>query len=88
MAAATTRIVVVLERKLLQRAERLRASTGESRNALVERALRRVLQAGAHERNVEQYVMVYRRVPDGPRHASLARRTASRALAFLSWKDE
>lgn len=88
MARATAKVAISLERELFRRAERLRATTGESRSALIGRALRNVLQAEADKRNVEEYVAAYRRIPDGSRDVTLARRTARRALASLPWEDE
>ena len=88
MPRATAKVAISIERELFRRAERLRATTGESRSALIGRALRQVLQAETHAKNVEQYVEAYRRTPDGRRDVSIARQMARRALEALPWEDE
>src|SRR5262245_7926972 len=88
MSRSTAKVAISLERSLFLRAERLRASTGESRSALLGRALRQVLHSEAHDRDVERYVEAYKRSPETAGDQSRARRIARRSMASLPWDDE
>jgi len=82
------KIAVSVDRELLRKAERLRGSTGETRSALVSRALRRLVIEQEHAERIEQYVEAYRRKPERPDEAELARALARRSLDGIAWEDE
>lgn len=81
----TAKIAVSLATDLLRRVERVREQTGESRSALVCRALRRLTREDAHARRVAQYVQAYRDHPETAAEVAAARASAKRALAALDW---
>jgi len=84
----TAKVAVSLDAKLLERAERMRERTGESRSALVSRALRALTGDEAHARRVREYVRAYRDTPETPAEVAAARASARRSLAALPWGDE
>ena len=88
MAGSSAKVAVSIDRSLLARAERLRTATGESRSALVSRAVRHLLRDEARARDVQEYVDAYRRVPESPVERRVARELARRSLAALPWNDE
>lgn len=88
MAEAAAKVAISLDTELLARAERLRKQTGESRSALVARALRGLLHAEERERQIAQYVDGYRRVPETIRDAAVMRKLARRAVAIVPWDNE
>jgi metal-responsive CopG/Arc/MetJ family transcriptional regulator len=87
MPRRAEKIAVSMDADLLARAEQLRETTGESRSALVSRALRRLLHAEAHAASVREYVDAYRRVPETSIDERRAHRLASRSLASLPWEE-
>jgi metal-responsive CopG/Arc/MetJ family transcriptional regulator len=86
--ARTGKIAVSLEIELLQRIETVRQQTGESRSAVVSRALRQLTQADEHSRRVVEYMTAYRDKPETAREVTAARVSARHALAALPWDDE
>lgn len=88
MARPAEKVAISLDPALLERAERLRKATGESRSALVGRALRELLRAEERDRRVAEYVDAYRRVPESSGEIAQARRLAKRSLAAVAWDDE
>lgn len=87
MAREAEKVAVSLDRKLLAEAERLRKGTGESRSALVARALRQLLMQESRSRRIAEYVDAYQRVPETATETRAARRLARSALADLPWDD-
>ena len=87
MARNAEKVAVSLDRALLERAEHLRKTTGESRSALLGRALRELLRSEARARRVAEYVEAYRRTPETATELSRARRLARRSVAALPWDD-
>jgi hypothetical protein len=88
MARVSEKVAVSLERELFLRAERLRRASGESRSALVGRALRQLLRDEGVASDVKQYVEAYRRVPETNADEKRARVLARRSLAALAWDEE
>ncbi|MBI2390792.1 MAG: ribbon-helix-helix protein, CopG family [Deltaproteobacteria bacterium] len=88
MARPAEKVAISLDPELLARAERLRKTTGESRSALVGRALRELLRAEERERQAAEYVEAYRRVPETSADVAQSRRLARRSLAAVPWDDE
>jgi len=87
MARAAAKVAVSVDGELLARAEQRRKVTGESRSALVARALRQLLRTEEHAQQVEQYVAAYRSVPEGATEIRAARSLARRSLRALPWTD-
>ena len=85
MGARAEKVALSLDRELLRRAEKLRKATGESRSALLARALRLLVGAESHAERVREYVAAYERAPEDARDIEAARDLAKRALAALPW---
>jgi predicted transcriptional regulator len=85
--SSVAKIAVSLDPELLRRAESLRQSTGETRSALVARALVRLVEQHDEEARVAEYVDAYRRKPEGPAEVNLARDVARRSLTTLAWDE-
>lgn len=77
-----------VDARLFARVERMRASTGESRSAVVSRALVALTSEDLFEAKVRRYVEAYREVPETPAAVARARRLAERALKALPWDDD
>ena len=87
MARAAEKIAISLDRELLAKAERVRKNTGESRSALVGRALRALLRTEARAAKVAEYVEAYRRLPESESEIKRARAVARRSVSGLDWDD-
>ena len=85
---ASAKVAISIDRTLLARAERLRSETGESRSALLSRAVRQLLRDETRARDVERYVEAYRRVPESRVERQVAGKLARRSFASLPWDDE
>ncbi len=83
--ANTAKIAVSIDPELLRRVERVRLQTGESRSALVSRALRQLTRDDERARRVREYVQAYRDTPETAEEIAAARASARRALSALSW---
>jgi hypothetical protein len=88
MAKEAAKIAVSIDRQLLRRTERLRKRTGESRSAVVSRALRRLFSLEERHRRVLEYLEAYRRQPEHPADVERARVVARKSLSSLPWEDE
>lgn len=84
---ARAKIAISLDPAVLARAERLRRVTGESRSALINRALAALVDAEAHEVRVSQYVDAYKRQPENAKETAVARALAVSALRGVGWDD-
>lgn len=82
-----TKIACRIDADLLRRVEAVRATTGESRSALISRALLALTASSVRARSVERYVAAYRECPERPADVATARRSARRALAGVAWED-
>ena len=76
-----------LDTQLLAQLERIRLSTGESRSAVIGRALEMLTSESARQHDVERYVAAYREQPESRSEIRSARRRARRTLARLPWED-
>jgi metal-responsive CopG/Arc/MetJ family transcriptional regulator len=85
MAKAATKIAISVPDELYRAVERARRSTGLSRSAVVQRALRLWLERSVHETAVREYVAGYRARPEGPRDVKAAQAAAVRLLAGDDW---
>jgi hypothetical protein len=81
----SAKIAFSLDARLLDRVERVRARTGESRSALIARALVAVTEEEARRQDILQYVEAYRRQPETPAEVTMARASARRTLERLPW---
>jgi metal-responsive CopG/Arc/MetJ family transcriptional regulator len=86
--ASVEKIAVSVDRQLLRSAERLREATGESRSALVSRALSLLVAEREAQDRVAEYVEAYRRRPERRAEIDQARTSARRSLEALEWDDE
>lgn len=86
--ARTAKIAISLDAELLRSIERMRGQTGESRSAVVSRALRTLTREEEHARLVREYVKAYRDTPETPAEVAGARASAKRSLAALPWDEE
>ena len=87
MASRTAKIACSIDAQLLASVERLRVRTGESRSAVIGRALSELVRAQALQRRVEAYVQSYVDHPESPDEVRQARRAARHALSHLPWDD-
>jgi metal-responsive CopG/Arc/MetJ family transcriptional regulator len=84
---ARAKIAISLDPGVLARAEKLCRATGESRSALINRALRALVEQEAQEVRVESYVDAYRRQPETKAEVAAALSLASASLAGVAWDD-
>ncbi len=81
------KIAISLDADLLRQVERIRTKTGESRSAVLARALRLLTRVEEHTRLVRDYVDGYRRHPEAPSEAAVARALAKHSLMALPWDE-
>ncbi len=85
--ANAAKIACSIDANLLARIESVRARTGESRSALISRALIALTSESARARAVRRYVEAYREHPEPVGDVRAARRSARRALSRVDWDD-
>jgi len=85
MAKAATKIAISVPDELYRAVERARRSTGLSRSAVVQRALRLWLERSVHETAVREYVAGYRARPESPQDVKAAEAAAVRLLVGEDW---
>jgi metal-responsive CopG/Arc/MetJ family transcriptional regulator len=88
MAPRREKIAISLDSTLLERIERLRAVTGETRSAVIGRALLKLTHEELHAARIRRYVEAYRETPEQEQSVKTARKMARAALARLPWDDE
>jgi hypothetical protein len=88
MARRHSKFACSVDASVLDRIERLRARTGESRSALVSRALLKLADEEASADRVRQYIEAYQKKPESPAEIAAATRVARRTLRALAWTDE
>ena len=81
-----SKVAISLEDALFHEAEQLRARTGESRSALIARALKVLLKTEQREAEIAQYVAAYKAFPESDDEIDAAREFSRRALAFVEWE--
>jgi hypothetical protein len=84
--AKSAKVAFSVDGRLLDRVERIRARTGESRSAVIARALVLITKADARDEQVGRYVAAYREQPESADDEQVARRAARRTLARLPWE--
>lgn len=84
----SSKFAVTVRAELLTRVERLRRGTGESRSAVVARALARLLEDELRAENVRRYQQAYREHPESTEDVQEARALAALSLRHApSWDD-
>jgi hypothetical protein len=74
------KIAITIDRRLLAQIERVRAGTGESRSAVVGRAVARLTSEAMYGAPVRRYVAGYQEQPETQSDVETARRIARRTL--------
>jgi metal-responsive CopG/Arc/MetJ family transcriptional regulator len=82
----SAKVAFSLDERLLDRVERVRARTGESRSALIARALVAVTEEDARGADVRRYVEAYRENPETEDDVERARASARGTLRRLPWE--
>ena len=82
------KVAITLEGTLLEGVEALRRKTGESRSAVIARAVRRLLDDERKRAQVQEYVAAYERVPERSDEVLAVAEASARSLAQLPWDDE
>jgi len=80
---ARSKIACSIDTRLLARVERIRLLTGETRSALIGRALAQLTSEEAHTERVRRYRNAYLEQPETAGELDAARRYARRTLARL-----
>lgn len=86
--ANRAKIACTLDAELLASVEGLRARTGESRSAVINRALSNLIASRAATDRVARYVQAYREHPEPALQVRAVREQARQVLANLPWDDE
>jgi metal-responsive CopG/Arc/MetJ family transcriptional regulator len=87
MAGRRAKFACSIDASLLGRIEQLRARTGESRSAMVSRALARLADDEYHAARVLRYIEAYREQPESADEIELATALARRVLARVPWDE-
>jgi metal-responsive CopG/Arc/MetJ family transcriptional regulator len=87
MTTNAAKVAFSLDSTLLARVERLRRSTGESRSALIARALALLTATEERSARARRYVMAYKEQPETEADISRARKITQKSLAALPWDD-
>ena len=84
--AQTSKIAVSLSSTLLERVERARHETGETRSAFVRRAVELALLADKEKALRARYLEGYRKHPETTKEVRAAEASAARLLAEEPWE--
>lgn len=82
----TEKVAISLSREVLHQIEELRKETGESRSALIQRAMKKLLKERERSVRVRSYVEGYRRQPETKEEIAAAEFSASELLAREPWE--
>jgi metal-responsive CopG/Arc/MetJ family transcriptional regulator len=85
--ARKAKIACSIDAQLLAKVERIRLHSGESRSAVIGRALQKLTSESAHEEEVARYIVAYREQPERPSEIRAARRQMRRTLSRLPWGE-
>ena len=88
LMARRAKIACSIDAGLLARVESIRLVTGETRSAVIGRALIKLTSDEAHAERVRRYRAAYLEQPEAPGEIATARRQARRVLAHLPWDDQ
>lgn len=81
------KVTISVDRELLRRVEALRKNTGESRSALVSRALSRLIEEQEQRDRIAEYIKTYQEHPEEQVDVDRARSLAKASLANLPWDE-
>jgi metal-responsive CopG/Arc/MetJ family transcriptional regulator len=87
MGRTRSKVAISIDSNLLDRVERLRAVTGESRSAVVGRALAALTAEESHASKVAAYREAYRLQPETEVQVEAARRHARKMLSAVAWDE-
>jgi hypothetical protein len=82
------KIACSIDARVLARVERMRANTGESRSAVINRALEQLTAGELASEQEARYLQTYQDHPETAEAISDARALAQRVLSGLAWDDE
>ena len=85
--ARKAKVAFSVDARVLSRVERIRMSTGESRSAVIGRALAMLTSERVHAAEVQRYQEALRELPETETDVRAARMRARRTLARLPWED-
>jgi metal-responsive CopG/Arc/MetJ family transcriptional regulator len=85
--ARTSKVAVTIDTDLLAQAEAVRRRTGESRSAVIARALRELLRAEERARDVRRYIEAYREQPETEDEIAMSHNQPRRAVRELPWRS-
>lgn len=87
MPRTSAKVAISLDPTLLEAIDGVQRVTGESRSAVIARAIRKLVDAEARQRRILDYVESYRRSPEGDTEVGTARALARRSLAHVAWDE-
>ena len=82
----TEKVAISLSKDVLSKIEELRRETGESRSALIQRAMQKMLKEREKAGRIRSYVEGYRRQPETKAEIEAAELSASELLAREPWE--
>mgnify|MGYP001019931306 CR=1 FL=1 len=88
MTRRSTKLAFSLDERLFEQIESLRAKTGESRSALISRALVRLTRDEARDLAIRHYIETYRDHPESAEDIEGARAQTRKVLSSLAWDEE
>lgn len=80
------KITISISREILHKIEEMRKETGESRSALIQRAMQKLLKEREKAGRVRRYVEGYRLQPETKEEIEAAELSASELLAREPWE--
>jgi metal-responsive CopG/Arc/MetJ family transcriptional regulator len=87
VARPSAKIAISISSDLLDDVERVRRTTGETRSAVVARAVRLLVDADKRRAQIAEYVEAYRRHPETAAEVRAVRTVARRTLENLPWDE-
>ena len=84
--AESEKVAITLPGDVYKRVERMRKSTGESRSAVIHRALRCLFRDDERAARVRKYVDAYRRHPETDAEVNQAEASAAELFKQVPWE--
>lgn len=88
MPRSSAKIAISLDAGLLESVGRVQRTTGETRSAVLARAVRLLVREEERRVQIDEYLAAYRRVPESSAEVDEARSLAKRSFAHVVWDDE
>ena len=82
-----SKVAFSIDPQLLARVERMRAGTGESRSAVISRALAKLTDDELAQAKARRYVEAYREFPETAATVTRAQALARKSLKALPWDE-